>query len=62
LDLYDPMLHNSKMEAGKENLTHEEIWDDRALVNSWNDALEEYKASKRPGSRIVERGAGRVLT
>lgn len=26
-----------------EELTHEEIWDDSALVDSWNDALEEYK-------------------
>ncbi|KAK0613794.1 SMN family protein Smn1 [Immersiella caudata] len=25
------------------NLTHEEIWDDSALVNSWNQALDEYK-------------------
>lgn len=31
------------MEGAKENLTHEEIWDDSALVNSWNEALEEYK-------------------
>ncbi|KAG7294296.1 hypothetical protein NEMBOFW57_004367 [Staphylotrichum longicolle] len=23
--------------------THEEIWDDSALVDSWNEALEEYK-------------------
>lgn len=25
--------------------THEEIWDDSALVESWNQALEEYKVS-----------------
>ena len=25
------------------NGSHAEIWDDSALVNSWNDALEEYK-------------------
>ncbi|KAG0652207.1 Survival motor neuron 1 [Hyphodiscus hymeniophilus] len=24
-------------------MSHAEIWDDSALVNSWNDALEEYK-------------------
>ncbi|ELQ40718.1 hypothetical protein M0657_004939 [Pyricularia oryzae] len=24
-------------------VTHEDIWDDSALVNSWNEALEEYK-------------------
>ncbi|KAK3985767.1 survival motor neuron-like protein 1 [Cladorrhinum sp. PSN332] len=27
----------------EENLTHEEVWDDSALVDSWNQALEEYK-------------------
>jgi len=25
------------------NPTHEEIWDDSALVNSWNQALKEYE-------------------
>ncbi|KAK7755906.1 hypothetical protein SLS62_002193 [Diatrype stigma] len=29
--------------AANENLTHDEIWDDSTLVNSWNEALEEYK-------------------
>ncbi|KAK4175424.1 hypothetical protein QBC36DRAFT_331492 [Triangularia setosa] len=28
--------------ASEENLTHEEIWDDSALVDSWNNALAEY--------------------
>ncbi|KAI1397790.1 hypothetical protein F4819DRAFT_470740 [Hypoxylon fuscum] len=27
----------------KELMTHNEMWDDSALVDSWNDALEEYK-------------------
>ncbi|KAI1388749.1 uncharacterized protein F4822DRAFT_429365 [Hypoxylon trugodes] len=27
----------------KEPLTHNEIWDDSALVDSWNDALREYE-------------------
>ncbi|KAK0704990.1 hypothetical protein B0H67DRAFT_649380 [Lasiosphaeris hirsuta] len=27
-------------------ISHNEIWDDSALVDSWNQALEEYKASK----------------
>ncbi|KAI1460865.1 hypothetical protein F4805DRAFT_415888 [Annulohypoxylon moriforme] len=31
------------MNSSKEGLSHNEIWDDSALVNSWNDALEEYK-------------------
>lgn len=25
--------------------SHDEIWDDSALVDSWNQALEEYKVS-----------------
>ncbi|KAI8715764.1 SMN domain-containing protein [Fusarium sp. LHS14.1] len=31
------------MSAKQENLTHEELWDDSALIDSWNAALEEYK-------------------
>lgn len=30
------------------NPTHEEIWDDSALINSWNQALEEYKVGGAP--------------
>jgi len=30
-------------QAGNKNLSHTDIWDDSALVNSWNDAVEEYK-------------------
>lgn len=26
--------------------SHEEIWDDSALVNSWNEALAEYKVRR----------------
>jgi hypothetical protein len=26
-----------------DNLSHEEVWDDSALQNSWDDALAEYK-------------------
>lgn len=26
-----------------ENLSHEEVWDDSALQDSWDDALAEYK-------------------
>ncbi|KAI5359854.1 putative SMN complex subunit Smn1 protein [Septoria linicola] len=26
-----------------QNLTHDELWDDSALVTSWNDAFDEYK-------------------
>ncbi|KAF2717912.1 hypothetical protein K431DRAFT_297405 [Polychaeton citri CBS 116435] len=28
---------------GKKNLSHAQIWDDSALVDSWNQAFEEYK-------------------
>jgi len=31
------------MDSEANELTHDEIWDDSALVNSWNQALEEYK-------------------
>jgi hypothetical protein len=33
--------------ASETAATHEEIWDDSALVDSWNEALEEYKVSGR---------------
>jgi hypothetical protein len=30
--------------SGKEvALSHEEVWDDSALIDSWNEALAEYK-------------------
>jgi len=32
--------------ATRENTSHAEIWDDSMLVNSWNDALEEYKVRR----------------
>jgi hypothetical protein len=31
------------MAPSNKNVPHAEIWDDSALVDSWNDALEEYK-------------------
>ncbi|KAI0601867.1 hypothetical protein F4775DRAFT_604775 [Biscogniauxia sp. FL1348] len=31
------------MASDEGKLTHDEIWDDSALVDSWNEALEEYK-------------------
>jgi hypothetical protein len=31
------------MAANAKNLTHDEIWDDSALIESWNQALDEYK-------------------
>lgn len=31
------------MGPGRDELTHDEVWDDTALIDSWNQALEEYK-------------------
>ncbi|KAI3327920.1 hypothetical protein HD806DRAFT_342716 [Xylariaceae sp. AK1471] len=31
------------MASGEQELTHNEIWDDSTLINSWDEALEEYK-------------------
>ena len=31
------------MDKGQESLTYDEIWDDSVLIDSWNDALNEYK-------------------
>ena len=33
------------MASSSEQLTHEEIWDDSILVNTWDEALQEYKVS-----------------
>lgn len=33
------------MAGKKKDLSHEEIWDDSELVESWNAALREYKVS-----------------
>jgi hypothetical protein len=43
------------MAPSNKNASHEEIWDDSALVNSWNDALEEYKVrrSREPQASIT---------
>jgi hypothetical protein len=30
----------------KASMSHEEIWDDSALVQSWDDAVEEYQVSQ----------------
>lgn len=31
------------MDEGADALKHDDIWDDSALVESWNEALAEYK-------------------
>ncbi|KAF5649743.1 Survival motor neuron 1 [Fusarium tjaetaba] len=33
------------MSKKQEKLTQEEIWDDSALIDSWNEALQEYKVT-----------------
>ena len=33
------------MGKGKKELSHAEVWDDSALLQSWDDALAEYKVS-----------------
>jgi hypothetical protein len=45
----DPNDHEEEEESRE--LTHEEIWDDSALVNAWEAATEEYETyhgSKKP--------------
>lgn len=39
----DPNDYDEEEEESRE-LTHEEIWDDSALVNAWEAATEEYEA------------------
>lgn len=34
------------MSSSNIQLTHDEIWDDSALIDSWNEALDEYKVSE----------------
>lgn len=36
----------AKMASDANEMTHDDIWDDSALVNSWNQALEEYQVSQ----------------
>ena len=42
VSLADP--NDCKEEEESRELTHEEIWDDSALVNAWEAATEEYEA------------------
>jgi hypothetical protein len=41
--------------------SHEAIWDDSALVDSWNDALEEYKVKQARSFRCREASSGADL-
>jgi len=47
----------NRMAPSNKNISHGEIWDDSALVDSWNDALEEYKkyhSMKARGENVEE--------
>jgi hypothetical protein len=35
----------------RKHLTHEQVWDDRGLIDSWNQAHEEYKVEMKPVDR-----------
>ena len=38
-----PGYITAEMDKKKKAPSHDEIWDDSLLVDSWNEALEEYK-------------------
>lgn len=42
------------MAPNNKELTHDEIWDDSALIDSWNEALDEYKV--RLSCRVRQKG------
>lgn len=51
VDATEPTLSEEQVaEMGKSkqtpNLTHEEVWDDAALVRSWDEAVEEYQVRR----------------
>ena len=33
------------MEGPNQELSHDDVWDDSMLIDSWNEALEEYKVN-----------------
>ena len=39
------------MGKNRKELTHEEVWDDSGLIDSWNASYEEYKV--RPGDGVT---------
>ncbi|KAG6088920.1 hypothetical protein E4U15_004752 [Claviceps sp. LM218 group G6] len=42
------------MASEQEVLSHEEVWDDSALIDSWNEALAEYKESTPTKSKSLD--------
>lgn len=41
-------------------LSHAEVWDDEALISSWNEALDEYKVNF--ATHVMLMGRGYTLT
>ena len=41
------------MPKKRKTLAHAEVWDDTALVQSWEDALEEYKVRAPPSHTLI---------
>ena len=46
IDANTKTIQITSMAPSNKNNSHEAIWDDSALVDSWNDALEEYKVEQ----------------
>lgn len=47
ISIYSNLLQRTSAMGKKKNvsMTHEEIWDDSALMQSWDDAVDEYQVS-----------------
>lgn len=43
------------MEGPNQELSHDDVWDDSMLIDSWNEALEEYKVKKEKKNRNLSR-------
>ena len=46
-------FRNSMMGKKRKQLSHAEIWDDSALVQSWDEALAEYKVLRNASLDVV---------
>lgn len=46
------------MENQNQELSHDDIWDDSMLVDSWNEALAEYKVISKIWDVRIEQQAG----
>ena len=42
-----------RMGKKRKQLSHAEIWDDSALVQSWDEALAEYKVPQNPSLDVI---------